>query len=189
MAKRMRIGAQLGAAGLADIAAALQPLVLHRCVEVRGHRCGKTIAVVLAGEHRLHWPAEQVQAQPGGEIALRLLAVAVAWQRARWQAVLFAERGQAGIVQHRHRRLRKARTQPAFTAGSAVAGKARLRPADHQQLPAVRGGEVDQVLMAAVQWAELAHHQTALDALRQRHQRSLPRHASACANGAAPPAR
>ncbi|EPJ6840015.1 hypothetical protein QEK78_004215 [Stenotrophomonas maltophilia] len=189
MAMRMRIGAQLGATGLRDVQRALQPLMAHRCAEVRGQRLREAVSIVLTGVHRLHRPTEQVQAQPGGEVALHLFVITVLRQRAHGQTVLRAQCRQSRVIQHRHRRLRETRTQPTLAALGTVAGKARLRPADHQQLLAARGGEVDQSFMAEVQRAELAHHQPPRSTLRQRHRPPWPRCASGAANGAGPPAR
>ncbi|MCO5737288.1 MULTISPECIES: hypothetical protein [Stenotrophomonas maltophilia group] len=160
----------------------------YRRVEVHGQRLREAVAVVLTGVHRLHRPTEQAQAQPGGELALHVLIVAVLRQRADRCAPLHAQCRQPNIVKHRHRGLRKPGAQPTLAAHDAVAGEARLRPANHQQLLATRGGEFDQALVAKVQRAELAHHQAAGNALRQRHRPPWTHRASAAANGAAPPA-
>ncbi|MNE73060.1 hypothetical protein D3C80_1690470 [compost metagenome] len=161
----------------------------YRRAEVRSQRLREAVTIILTGKHRLHRSTEQRHAQPCGKRALHLLVVAVLRHSTNRRAPLHAQCGQPLIIKYHDGGLRKAHAQPAFAALCAVAGKARLRPADHQQLRAACRGEFDQALVAEVQRAELADHQAPRSVLRQQHRPPWPHPASGAASDAMPPVR
>ena len=125
---------------------------------------GKAGTIVFAAEYRIDGQLQHRPAQPAHEVPMRVAVIQViVRQRAGCNAARGAQGRQPRIVQHHDGRLREQGMQPLFPARRLDAGKLRFGIADDQQFFATFLRAIEQQLMAAVQRAELAHHQRPLE--------------------------